>query len=326
MTAARAIVRGFGSALGAPGMVLSLWLVNVVVALPAVAVLTVSIGTSIGPSLMHETMRDGFDVGWFGEYSAAAKGLETAFTPTIVGAGAFWANLESWVSGGLAREFPGIVGLGVLYALLWALLLGGVLSRFAGRPEARGAGGFLASGGRFFFRFLRLAVLSAPPYLFVLAGQRWAFERLGEWTRDLTNEWTVLLLGMAAYGAVAVLLCFVHMVFSYAKIAMVVDDRRSAVLAALRAFTFVLRHPGRTFTVYYGVLFLGVAPLVVYAALAPGARGGTVEDVALAFAAGQAILIVRLVFRLALLGGQTALYQGGKSWPDTPGTAAESGS
>jgi hypothetical protein len=308
MSPVRAIASGFGRVLGSPGMVLALWLVNVAVALPLAWVLTASIEESIGPSLVHETMRDGFDVGWHAEYSATASGLETTFSPTVMGAGAFWNNLESWISGGLIRGFPGLVGVGALYLLLSVLLLGGVVARLAGQPEARGAAGFVRAGGRYFFRFLRLAALSGALYVLIYFGQRRVLGFLGEWTRDVTNEWTVLGFAMLAYGGTAFLLCLVHMVFSYAKIATVVDDRRSVLLAALRGLGFVARYPFRTFSLYYGVLLLGLVPLGLYAAVAPGAGQATPDDVAVAFAVGQAILIVRLIFRLALLGGETALY------------------
>ena len=101
MSVIGAMVAGFRRALGSPVILLWLWLVNFAVAVPATWYVTESLKRGIGPSRVHETLRDGFDVEWHDEYMDEARGLGKTFKPTVTGAGPFYENLEDWLSGGL---------------------------------------------------------------------------------------------------------------------------------------------------------------------------------------------------------------------------------
>ena len=234
MSALRAIFVGLWRAIESPGLVIWLWLVNFAIALPAGVVMSETIRSSIGSSLAHEELATGFDMGWYGEFRQEAAGLERTFTPTVVGAGAFYNNVEGWLFGGLFQQFPGVVGLGVVYALVWALFIGGILDRFSKSEGFFGLSRFLSSGGRFFFRFLRLVVLAGAAYYLVYRFAGWLFRRIDYWARDVTVEGTVLMYVLLGTAVVVFLLTLVNMAFDYAKIATFVEDRSSMILAALR--------------------------------------------------------------------------------------------
>jgi hypothetical protein len=304
----RSMRAGFQRTLGAPGMMLALWLVNLAVALPAGWMMASALEESIGASQVHRELRDGFDMGWFGEFAAEARGIEATFRPSIAGATAFYDNLEAWLTGDLFSGFAGIVGVGILYALLWMLLLGGVLQRFA-RRDRRGFAAFVSDGGAFCPRFLRLALLSAPLYWLVYRVYRLLYERLEEATRDVTAEATVLLMSLGVWVLTALLLTLIHVSFDYAKIATVVDERRSMLLAALRGAGFVLRHPLRTCGLFYGMVLIGLLLLALWAWIGPGIAQSTWSGVVLAFAVGQLYLLARLTLRVALLGAEVDLYR-----------------
>jgi len=153
MTAIGLAFRGFGKVLGSPGLVLWLWIVNVAVALPAAAVLTESIRDSVGTSLVHQNLRDGFDMGWYGEYSAEAKGIESTFTPTVTGAGAFFNNIEAWFNGDIFETYRGLLGLGILYAVLWSFFVGGILQRYGEGAGLFRLNEFFAEGASYFGSF-----------------------------------------------------------------------------------------------------------------------------------------------------------------------------
>jgi len=312
MSFIRAIREGLRRALKAPRVVLMLWLVNLVVALPMTAAIAGSIQSSVGESLVQGHLVDGFDTGWLGEYEAAAKGLEKTFRPSIVGAGAFFDNLEAWWSGRLFSGFPGLVGLGVLYALLWAFLLGGVLQWMV-RPEGFEGGvvssTFFANSGSFFLRFVRLAVISGALYFLIYRFARWLFHRLDMATRDVTVERTVLLWVLLAAAVVVLLLVLVRIVFDFAKVMTVVENRHGMLLAAWAALRFVAAHPLRTLGLYGGFASLWLVLLALYAAVAPGPGQASWITVILAFLVGQLMLILHLGLRVALLGGETALYR-----------------
>lgn len=309
MSIRKAMSAGFSRATSSRGLVLWLWLVNFAVALPVAWVMAASLSGSIGASLVQEKLRSGFDMGWFGEFEAAAKGVETTFTPTVLGAGAFYNNLEAWLSGDIFRGFPGLVGLGILYGILWALLLGGVLHRFAGNEGRFALSHFFATGGKYFFRFVRLTVLSGIFYYLVYRFYGWLFPAIEDATRDVTVERTVFLFTLAGAALIVFLLSLVNMVFDYAKIATVLESRRSMVLAALRGLGFVLSHPGKTLGLYYGLGLIGVVLLGLYAFMAPGAGQSTPVGIAFAFLVGQIYLAIKLLLRLSFYGGEMALFE-----------------
>jgi hypothetical protein len=213
------------------------------------------------------------------------------------------------LTGNLVTRSLGLTVVGGLYALLWLLMLGGAIDRFADRDARPGFRRFFGAGGRFFFRFVRLAVLSCALYFAVYRVSRQLFAWMDEATRDVTVEGTIFYYSLLIWGFTAVLLTLIHACFGFAKVATVVDDRRSMLLAAVRGFVFVVRHPARTLGLYYGFLLVTGFVIIGSVLLAPGVGQQTYEAVLWAFAGGQIFLLLRLFVRLSLLGGQTALYQ-----------------
>lgn len=309
MQSFRSMIEGLRRAAGSPSIVLWLWAVNLVLALPAAWAMATSLHDSTASRLATEGLRTGFDMTWFGEYADLARGIERTFTPAVAGAGAFYANLEGWISDGMFREPPAVVGLGLLQALVWALLLGGIVHRFRRPVGGFRLSGFLRSGGRYFFRFVRLMVLSGVLYYLVYRLAGWASGSLASRMRDVTSERTVLWATLAMALGTVLLLALVHMVFAFAKIATVVENRRSMLLAVLRGLGFVLSNPGKVAGLYAGMGLLWAALLAGYAWLAPGVGQQSWPSVILAFAGSQFFLMARIGMILALLGGQLSLFE-----------------
>jgi hypothetical protein len=268
-----------------------------------------SIDRSVGESLVHENLRAGFDGGWYGQYASEAKGIEATFKPTLVGAGAIFHNLESSLTGKLFTEHPAVVGVGIGYGLLWAFLMGGLLDRYARPAEKAVRARFAQAGGLYFFRFVRLALISGVLYYLIFRFHGWIFGWLESATRDVTSERTVLWISLGVYLLTAFLLTIVNMSFTYAKIATVVENRKVMLLSALRGVGFVFSFPGKTFGLYYGLIGASGVMLVLYVLVAPGAGQANLLTIALAFAAGQIYLIAKLVVRLTLYAGQTQLFK-----------------
>jgi hypothetical protein len=308
-SAFQAAFTGLARVLGSPTLVLLLWIASLAAAAPLAISMSDSIHQSIGGSLVHQNLREGLDMGWYGEFRARAKGIERTLSPSVVGAGAFLDNLDAWLNGSLFELAPGLVALGVAYGLLWALFLGGILNRY-GEPHGGRfrLGAFLSHGAEFFFRFVRLAVLAAPLYYLVYRFAAWIFRSIESWTRDVTAETTILAYVGAASLLVGFLLTFVNLAFDYAKIATYKENRRSMLLAALRGFRLVFANLGGTTTLYYGLLLFGFVLLVGYAWIAPGPGQATARSVVFAFLVGQAFLVAKLMLRLNFLAGALVLY------------------
>jgi len=309
MSIIAALAEGFRRMRRAPRLTLGLWLVSLVAALPAGVAMGAILRSAIGASLTADSMRRGFDMEWFWRFNEGAGGIATAFGPDIVGAGAFYNNLESWITGGLFGLFPGLVALGVLYGLLWAFLMGGVIERLTSPWERTPLADFVQSGGRHFARFVRLAILTAIPYVLIHLASRWFYGKLTFLTRDVTSERTIFVLSLLVLGATALLMVIVQIAADYARIATVLEGRRSMLLALAHGVRFVLSRPGAVLGIYAGVGLAGLMLLALYAWLAPGAGQSTWAGVLLAFVAGQIFLCARVAVRVTRLGSEVAFYQ-----------------
>jgi hypothetical protein len=309
MSSLKAAFFGFGRVVASPGLVVWLWLASVAAATPLAFSMARSIEDSIGGSLVHQSLRDGFDVGWYGEFDARAKGIEKTLSPSQVGAGAFFDNLEAWLNGSLFEMLPGLLALGVVYALLWALFLGGILHRYSDRGGFFRLSEFFSHGGEFFFRFARLAVLSGVLYYFVYRFAGFLFVRIEDRTRDMSVEKDVLAYVVAGSLLVAALLTFINMAFDYAKIATYKENRRSMIFAALKGFRLALGNFGRAALLYYGLGAIGLLLLGAYYVVAPGSGQASAPSVVFAFLVGQAYLVAKLALRLTFYASQLALYE-----------------
>ena len=304
----RALVAGLSETLASPRLLLLLWLALLLAALPAGVLIEESIHASIGASRVDESLRQGLDLAWLGEYSSRARGLEETVRPSIVGRGAVFDNLEAWFSGELFLD-PQTVAFGVAWALVWLFLLGGVLDRFARRERKLVLAPFMAAGARFFPRLLRLTVVSGLLYYGIYRFARWLFPWIEGLTREVTVERHALLAHLAGALLVVALLGLVNLLFGYAKIAVVYDGRRSVLGALIRVARFAARRPGRVLGLYLALALLAITPIALYALLAPGPGQSTVAAIFLAFLAGQLYLVARLAVRLTFFSAQMRLYE-----------------
>ena len=144
-------------------------------------------------------------------------------------------------------------------------------------------------------------------------------------TRDTTVERTVLIYTVLAYVLVGLLFLMTQLVLDYARISLVVEERRSVLLALFRALGFVKDHRRPVLGLF---LLLAAGPLLwflAYAWLAPGPNQSTWTAVLLAFCLGQVYLAGRWAFKLWFLASQTHFFVSSRpqalpagEWKETP--------
>lgn len=200
------------------------------------------------------------------------------------------------------------------FLALWMLASGGLIDRYA-RDRPTGAHGVGAAAGTFFFRFLRLGFLMALIYAV-------AFRTVGAWPAVL---------------AVALASC--NLVFDYAQVRAVVEDRRSMIGALRAACSFLRRNWMSALGVYALDWAMLAAVTAAYVALGPGTgfRFGPERPVwwtvALWIGVNQLYIVARLSVRLVFLASATALFQHRLAhagyvarplpvWPDSPSAEA----
>jgi hypothetical protein len=330
MTVLAAWTDGWRRAAGAPAIVAGMWLATLLVALPMALVLRDQLAAHLGSSLAAEQAASAVNFDWWNEFLAGAQGIGRTFVPAILGFAAVLKNVSS-----LADRTA--VPLPVLPALVTSLALalflqGGVLDRLA-RDRVVGSHAFFAACGVYFWRVLRLAVPAGLAYaaMFVWLHPLLFDTAYTSLTRELAVERTALAWRMALYAVFAGALAVVNVVMDYAKIRLVVEDRRSALGALAAGLRFLVRQPGAVAALYLLNTLALAAVLALYALAAPGASGGW--RALLALLVGQVYLVLRVVVRVVFAASQIALFQGRlahagytaapvPAWPDSPAVEA----
>ena len=318
----------------APAIVGGVYLITLLPAVPLALALQDAIASHLGSSVSAEGMAQGVDWGWWEEFQASAHGIERTFTPSVIGFGGVLGNLSRFLDG---DELHGtLLAVVVFYLTLWVFLVGGILDRLA-RQRRVTSSGFFSACGTYFFRFSRLAVLAGLTY-WLLVGplHGWLFDDVyTALTDDLTVERTAFAVRLALYAVFGTLLVVVNLLFDYAKIRAVVEDRRSMIGALLAAARFVYRRPAATAGLYLLNVLLFTLVLAVYAALSPGTGTGG-ASIWTAFVIGQAYVIARLFAKLVFYASQTAYFQRQLAhadyvatpqpvWPESPAAEAIAG-
>jgi hypothetical protein len=323
-----AIVRdGLRRVWRAPLILLGVWAVTSLAALPGAAALYAAIAADLGSSLAASGLTAGVNTWWWQEFLARQPAFAATFQPVIIGFAAVLANASAFLS---ARP-PGLsfVVTGAVYALLWIFLLGGILDRYA-RQRRVGTHGFFAASGVFFFRFLRLGVVAALVWGLVFGlVHGWLFRTLYRWlTRETTVERTAFVWYVALALVFVLIVAAVMVIFDYARVRAVVEDRRSMIGAIVAGARFVRRNAAAVMGVFLlNALLFGLV-VAAYALLARGAAGGALA-LAVGLLVGQAYIAARLFVKLSFYASAVALFQDRLAhadytaapravWPDSP--------
>lgn len=331
MTTIAAFGEGMRRVGRAPAILAGVLLLTFLVALPLGIVLGGMLSDHLGDSLAARDAASGVDYDWWQEFSAQATGVGASFSPSILGFGAVLANLGAMADN--RSQVPAVAAAGAVYIVLWILLAGGIIDRYARNRQTR-ANGFFSACGVFFFRFLRLGLFALGFYWLLYAFVHPAlFDGLYPWlTRDFTAERNAFAVRILLYAVFGVPLLACHVVFDYAKIRAVVEDRRSMIGALLAAVRFIVRHPVQVIglCLLNGLAFLVV--VAVYALVAPGA-GGPGWSFWIGLLVSEVYLLARVWVKLLFYASQTALFQGLMAhagsvaspmpvWPDSPAAEA----
>jgi hypothetical protein len=329
MSVARAFADGWARVRRAPALVAGIWLTTVLLAWPLALTLRGLIADHLGSSLAAETAASGMNFDWWNEFLAQTAGIGQTFVPAVLGFAAVLKNISSIADAvGVPTSIGGVIA---AYILLSIFVMGGVLDRLA-RDRRLGSYAFFAACGLNFFRLLRLSVIAGAIYWVLFAWlHEWMFGALfTALTHTLTVERTAIFYRTLLYGVFAIVVGGANIVFDYAKVRLVVEDRRSAIGAVVSAARFVARNAGAVAGLYLLDLLVFLIVLALYALIAPGAAGGLAAWIG--FLIGQLYITLRVVVRLLFTASEVALFQGRLAhagytaapvpeWPDSPAAA-----
>jgi hypothetical protein len=331
MSALSAWVDGARRVNRAPALLAGVWALTLLVSLPLTIALRGMLVQHLGGSLAADTAASGVYSDWMQEFSDQAAGLGVTFKPTVIGFGAVLDNLSAFLDD-TTRPVV-IVGAASAYIVLWIFVAGGLIDRYA-RDRATRAHGFFAASGVYFFRFLQLAVVQWIVYAVVFGVvHTWLFDRLYErLIHDVSVEATAFAYRAALYVVFGALVAACTVVFDFAKVRAVVEDRRSMAGAITGALRFIRRNAGAAVLLFVANLGAFLIVVGLYALAAPGA-GGSGLSMWSAFAIGQLYVIARLWVKLTCWASETALFQSRfahagyvarheEVWPESPAAEA----
>lgn len=138
-------------------------------------------------------------------------------------------------------------------SVFWA---GGAMGQLAWRN------GFMQSGARYFWRFLRLALFAGLLYAVLLAAYSAAGRGVSRLFEESMEEWPIVVWRNALAAAAVLAAAILAAGFDYAKVRLVVDDRRGALHAGFEGLGFVFRHPWRALA---PLAFIALCGLLIFA-------------------------------------------------------------
>ncbi len=275
MTSGAALKQGFGLALKSRPAVWILLAANLAVAALAALPIYRGIMNSTAHSLMSGELLFGFSPDWLTDFSFNAQGS-------------------------LDRYARWILTFGLLSIPLNSILAGGVLAQFRSAGMSFSPGEFVRDTGRFAWRLIRLMLIGLFFYwvVFRLFNQGLG-NLIGKWTRDWLDDRPVFWVRLGDDLLVLAGIGFVNLVMDFARIKLVLDDRRSAAEAFLAGLGFSLGRFRRAVAVFAFPALCGIALLGVYRLAVPWRLIHEPLAVALLFISQQIVMFGRYWFRVA---------------------------
>ncbi len=217
MSIFKLFIRGLGLTLRKHRLAFRLWAVNFFFSLLVIAPLAFVIHAQLSHSLSADNVLANLDVDWLTDLSSRYLNAAPAYF--------------------------GLVLLAVLLYLLLSVFLNGGIIGCLNRPGARTTlADFFHDCGLYFWRFLRLFLLSIPAYLLLLGIFLPLLRVLLENVhRRATTEWPVLAASNLRILFLVLLLGLVSMFFDYVKIGLVTSGRKSVLWETWLTLKFISR-------------------------------------------------------------------------------------
>jgi hypothetical protein len=284
MSIFKAIANGMGTTFRKPRLLVILYVVNVLfaaaVALPFLAI----VQRELGHSFLGSNVRPA-DLTWLGEAALKYRSAVPSLT-----AGVFIAAF--------------------LYLALHVFLNGGIVGRLLDREGRSTLAAFAGDCGRYFWRFVRLFLVSLVFYVLTLGIFLRLLSALLEPLKEAAlTEWLPLILSNLHFLVALLLLSIVHMIIDYTRIAVVADEERKVLKALRHALTFLKKRFFRAWAIYLLIVGATLAGTVVFTVvLGPLGKPG-VALVLAGLAWMQFYVLFRIWIRTLFVAAQAEFYR-----------------
>lgn len=310
-------------------MVLFAWFINVMFALVLALPVLKQLDGYLRNTVMDESVLKQMDPAWAESYRTDMEKSEfsRALDNTIYGYAPFVNHLEMQMNGTFIRTLgnflydfffrweinPGATSLLFFVALLYVctgtFLAGGFIGIYS-KDYRSTFTEFLMDGAKYFGKFFRLSLVALLTYyVFFAVVVSWINNAIPRWTQFEASEATPFTYYMVRDVAVLLVISFLFMIFDYARIRMVVDDRTSALGATAAGVRFAFSHFLNTYGLYLLLTVIGFLLIVVYAVLERIIPQESYWPLVLLFLVQQFYMLARFFLKGSFYACQTELYR-----------------
>lgn len=328
MAAIQSLRDGFSKILQTKRFILFAWILSFSLALLVTLPMLSQLEKYTGETVMEEKLLHQMDSNWFQTFKMDQEENELVrqLDFSILGYAPFFHHFEGYLSGVVVTKvadffvdlivrwkinpagFDLLLLLTIVHVVLSTFLAGAFISIYAKTYDSS-FGEFLIEGGKYFGKMFRLSLLSLAVYallFFVLI--RPLTGLIPDLTANEPSEMTPFLYYMGRNVAVILLLGFLTLMFDYAKIRMIVDNRSSAFFAFSSGVSFAISHFRSVTLLYLTLSAIGVALIVLYALIESYIPQTSGWEILGLFLLQQLYMISRYFLKATFYSSQTSLY------------------
>jgi len=166
--------------------------------------------------------------------------------------------------------FPAVVGglliPGLLFVLLYVFLNGGIIGRIAAAEEKINLAGFFSDCGKYFWRFVRVSLMSLVGYVVVLGIlMKIVSIPFEAWIKNASGDWSNIIAQNLKFLITILLLSVVQMFFDYVRISLVLEASTKTLRASSSTLSFLAGRFFKAWPLYLLVdVFLAAGSILLW--------------------------------------------------------------
>lgn len=279
MSVFKSFIKGIKQVNSNKKMLITLYLFNFIFALIITVPLYSFLSSVLGKSLLANDLIEKFDVKVLVEF--IPQHINTLWP--------FWSLLFLIVA---------------IFFVLGSYLSGGIITRFKHAEQKQFLAQFFQGCGAYFLRFLRLMLISLIFYGIVIIISLLIWLIIGFISGN--NALIYIIPGLI----LLFLILFTNMLFDYAKIKTVAEDRKGMFRTAFSTLKFVFHHLGKILGLYYLIFLVAVILIIILLFIKDLIIPAHWGLIIVLFIVQQLIILARLWIRMLFFSGQLQFYNG----------------